>query len=953
MMTALAMIPQRPAAESLVGTLLEGAYRIDGLLSEGGMGAVYEATQVRLNKRVAVKVIRSGLATNSEAIARFHREAMVTSGLGHPHIVQVIDFSATPTGDPFLVMEFLEGEDLEHRLARVGALPPPTALHIAKQIAAALAAAHDKGIVHRDLKPANIWLMEARGMSDFVKVLDFGISKVHAATTKLTKMDMVMGSPNYMPPEQALGRVDEIDDRTDQWALGCIVWECLAGRGPFVGDNVQSLLYQVVHESPPPLAVKGFGRPREIEGVLLRALSKDRRQRFGSVAEFVDAFERSVGNALASAQASERRDGNAGKAVAPTEYSPDGEPTLPRVQRRVLDAGKPPHAAEAPERTERIVDPVGFAPTTVFKGGPALQARERQVAPQVRTEKLPDGRDVLPHPPVQLGPRGPARPPVPATEQLPPTGDREQEPAGLARQSFPSTFAATSGELEMDLSGLQPRSRTKYVILGVVLIALLGGGGMYYFVARAGKVQIAVRPQDARLLVDGVAIPGEPPFLLEKSPGIYRLTASRPGYVTREQSVQISAGLQEHMDIELEPSADTGFDLTSQPSGGRVWLDGKPLAVDEHGKQATTNFHAARIAPGPHTVEIGGNPQFKIWRQEYYQEPGQTMRLHADLMAVAEAGQAESTNRPSAEAASSKRVPATDLSKTIGSTRSHGSLLRRIFGDGGSRPEGDPHESAPVPSAKVTAPAKAAMPAPEGAARSIGGIAWADPFSDPHDKPAPDDSDGTPAPDGTAGCLATIGSKPWAEVSIDGEPTGKTTPLVNYVMPCGKHRITFKNVDLMIERNESITLKAGQPFKKIFPLVDNDLDPPPPAKTQHSKASKDIDDLLGHVGKKAEESPVPAPLPVTLPTLTQSDIVNAMKGVQRKVQACANRFKVPGTAMANISVAHGGRVASATVTSNKFVGTPTGSCVEAAARSAKFPLCKAMDFPWPFTLMPR
>jgi eukaryotic-like serine/threonine-protein kinase len=666
------MMPEQPVAESLVGTVLEGAYRIDRLLSEGGMGAVFEATQLRLNKRLAVKVIRSGLPANSEAVARFHREAMVTSGLGHPHIVQVIDFSSTPAGNPFLVMEFLEGEDLEHRLGRVGSLPPVAALHIVKQIAAALAAAHGKGIVHRDLKPANICLVEAAGTSDFVKVLDFGISKVHAATTKLTKVDMVMGSVNYMPPEQALGRVDEIDDRADQWALACVAWECLAGRGPFIGDNAQAVLYQVVHESPPPLAVAGLGRPRGIEAVLLRALAKNKDKRFASVAEFVDALERAVGETVAALPAPPEQAG--GQAIARTARLPDNVLALPPPRAE----GRPAPAAGSP---------------------PQPRERLAQAAP-VRTEKLPDGPAMPARPPAH-----PARPPMPATERLPPPESGGHEPVISARRSPPSTFVAASGGLELDPAEPRPRSRTRYVALAAVLLALLGGGAAYFFVSRAGNLQIAVAPADARLSVDGVAIAGEPPYTIARRPGVYRLAVARPGYVTREDRVQISAGQQGHVEIDLEPSADSGFDLTSEPSGGLVWLDDKPLVADDRGKQATTRFHASRIAPGPHMVEIRGNPQLRDWRQEFYQEPGQTMRLHAVLEPAAAAGKAAaaSKSQPSPEAASPEAAAAVrasvgDLSKQVGKTRKHVSLLRRMFGNAGNREETRVQPAAPVPS---------------------------------------------------------------------------------------------------------------------------------------------------------------------------------------------------------------------------------------------------------------
>src|SRR6476661_4680092 len=245
--------------QGLVGAILGGAYRITRLIGQGGMGAVYEGVQLRLERRVAVKLMARELSANAEAIARFRREAEVTSQLGHPHIVQVFDFGEAPTGEPYLVMEFLEGEDLEKRIARVGKMSAPAASHIIRQVSSALGATHAKGIIHRDLKPANVFVLSVEGETDFVKVVDFGISKVRAATTRLTAAAAVMGTPNYMSPEQAAGRIDDIDHRTDQWAVACIAYELIAGRPPFVGENVASLLYQVVHQAPSPLAKSAPG----------------------------------------------------------------------------------------------------------------------------------------------------------------------------------------------------------------------------------------------------------------------------------------------------------------------------------------------------------------------------------------------------------------------------------------------------------------------------------------------------------------------------------------------------------------------------------------------------------------------------------------------------------------------------------------------------------------------
>ena len=162
---------------ALSGAVLGGAYQVTRLIGEGGMGAVYEALQLRLNKRVAIKVMSRELASNSEALTRFRREAEVTSRLGHPHLVNVMDFGATDSGEPYLVMEYLDGEDLDHRIRSVGRLPLEVAVEVTRQVASALAAAHDEGIVHRDLKPANVFLLKVKGEADFVKVLDFGISR--------------------------------------------------------------------------------------------------------------------------------------------------------------------------------------------------------------------------------------------------------------------------------------------------------------------------------------------------------------------------------------------------------------------------------------------------------------------------------------------------------------------------------------------------------------------------------------------------------------------------------------------------------------------------------------------------------------------------------------------------------------------------------------------------------
>jgi serine/threonine-protein kinase len=285
------MSPQNPHGGASAGDILDGAYKLTRLISEGGMGTVYEAVQMRLGRRVAVKIMAPELAENAEALARFRREVEVTSQLSHPHVIQLLDFGTAPTGQPYLVMEYLEGEDLEQRLARVGRLPVPGAVDVIKQVAAALTAIHARGIVHRDLKPANVFLLGIEGAMDFVKVVDFGISKVRTAKTKLTQAFLMVGTPNFMSPEQATGRVDDVDHRSDQWALGCIAYQILSGRLPFSAPDVNSVLQQVVNAEPQALGSLVPDLPPEVESVVRRALAKNQADRFPTITAFARALE--------------------------------------------------------------------------------------------------------------------------------------------------------------------------------------------------------------------------------------------------------------------------------------------------------------------------------------------------------------------------------------------------------------------------------------------------------------------------------------------------------------------------------------------------------------------------------------------------------------------------------------------------------------------------------------
>ena len=245
-----------------VGSVIADTYTIEALLGRGGMGAVFLASHKRLpGKKVAIKMLHAEIS-DEETLARFKREAQIASLLGHPNIVHVEDFDVMPDGTPYLVLEYLQGETLAQRL-RGGPLPTELIFSIVRQIGSALAAAHRAGVVHRDLKPQNIFLVptELDGREfEQVKVLDFGISKMRGSQTVKTQETALLGTPQYMAPEQATGKHDSVDERTDIFALGAIVYEMVTGHPAFVGASIPEVVFKVVYEQPAPLTAPAAAR---------------------------------------------------------------------------------------------------------------------------------------------------------------------------------------------------------------------------------------------------------------------------------------------------------------------------------------------------------------------------------------------------------------------------------------------------------------------------------------------------------------------------------------------------------------------------------------------------------------------------------------------------------------------------------------------------------------------
>ena len=292
------------------------------LLGSGGMGDVYAAAHARLNRQFAIKLLHPTAAKNPDVLQRFHREALIASGLGHPHITQVVDFNSTADGSPYIVMELLRGEDLEARLERVRRVSVDNTLHVADQLGSALAAAHAQDVVHRDLKPQNIFVCPVEEDDWYVKILDFGISKIRGSTSIVTQDKTLIGTPQYMSPEQAEGHADLIDHRTDQFALATILYEMLTGVSPFASETVPGVLYRVVHAEPTPLAKLRKGIPVDICRAIERAMMKDHHARHPSIRAFVRALR---GLSASVDTGVIPRDANATSAL--DAVSPPGAPT--------------------------------------------------------------------------------------------------------------------------------------------------------------------------------------------------------------------------------------------------------------------------------------------------------------------------------------------------------------------------------------------------------------------------------------------------------------------------------------------------------------------------------------------------------------------------------------------------------------------------------------------------
>ena len=380
-------------AADLVGAIVADRYRILKKLGEGGMGTVYLAEHVKMGRMSAIKVISKSLTQDADAIARFNREAANASRINHPNVCAIYDFGETADGVIYLAMEFIEGESLTDLINREGALAPKRAADIARQTAEALEAAHEFGIVHRDLKPDNIMITKTRGGLDLAKVVDFGIAKAAGGDEKqnVTKTGLVVGTPEYMSPEQLSG--DAVDGRSDIYSLALVFFRMLTGTLPFQADTAQEVMIKRLTDEPLKLkeALPEGAFPAALQHVMDRALQRMPSERYSSAAEFGADVASAVSTMADVAPAvdldgatqlidpSETDDGRAGPeagagaGAGATEVIPDTSVSQHAGKASTPDTPMPPTAVAGPAQGEKKKAPVAaiaaVVGTLVIGGG--------------------------------------------------------------------------------------------------------------------------------------------------------------------------------------------------------------------------------------------------------------------------------------------------------------------------------------------------------------------------------------------------------------------------------------------------------------------------------------------------------------------------------------------------------------------------------------------------------
>ncbi len=431
-----------PVMDLALGQVYGEKYRISRLLGQGSMGAVYEGENIRIHRKVAIKTLHQGMAEKGDTLARFEREAQAAGRIGSKHICEVLDMGDLPDGSRYMVMEHLEGVTLAQHIRSSGRLKPTEASPIVQQLLDGLGAAHAAQIIHRDLKPANVFLLRQPGRDDFVKILDFGVSKfsVLSEEMSMTRTGAVLGTPYYMSPEQAKG-ARGTDARSDLYAVGVILYECITGQVPFSAETFNELLFRIVLESPPPAESFVPDLPPEFAALIRKSMAREPADRFQTAEEFKKAL------ADWSAKAAEGSPGFDGLLTLDQQTVMR---TAPAALQKMLKPAPPSLTAQgtmlvdrAPSPQPAAGKPSGLAALGTVIIDPAVagpSAATPAPAPAQRghtgpTQPLPQWTG--PTPPGVPGPPGAQQAPYPQAQQAPYGQGQGQAPYGQGQGQAP------------------------------------------------------------------------------------------------------------------------------------------------------------------------------------------------------------------------------------------------------------------------------------------------------------------------------------------------------------------------------------------------------------------------------------------------------------------------------------------------------------------------------------
>ncbi len=594
------------------GSMFEGKYRMGPVIGVGGMGVVFDATHVLLDKRMAIKVMLPGADTDENMMARMVREARAASATGHRNIAQVTDMGWASEDSLYVVMEFVDGPTLLEVVNAADELEIPRAVGLTQQILSGLETVHKKGIVHRDLKPENLMLVTEEDGEEVIKILDFGISKVlsGAEDLSLTAAGMVVGSPLYMSPEQASGMAD-VDHQTDIYSTGAVLYLLLTRHTPVEGDNLNAVLAATIAGEITPPSHHNRKVPRELDEVVLTALAQDRRYRYSTAGDFRDALEpflhegRTTGPRYKpQMQVPISTQAGVGLARMPKDLDADAIVTLDQVVRtptqQARAAGKAPRSTSpldddwpgAPARADLEDDPRFRPPDAddlVLEHDPAMDEK----APRGLVTSAKAYRDALAE-----KERKAAEEAARAQSREATTGEEDEAqlhpavPALVSRmhaQKLPVSAGEATGK--MTAAGKRkPRGAVPYgqarkrstarqivvavLVLGIVLV--VGREGLRYYEQQQEelrrkeaatvikqeqiqkvKIVFNVKPGDATIQVDGVRLITQPLWLI-RSESEYKVEISAAGYRTKVLYIKPAQDL--NVQVELKRGANISRD---------------------------------------------------------------------------------------------------------------------------------------------------------------------------------------------------------------------------------------------------------------------------------------------------------------------------------------------------------------------------------------------------------